>query len=138
VVVPGVWLSLNASPLDTGFTFKGGALSTVAGILGALGALGVVFALRAAGRDSALYVAPIVFAGAPIVNVLISYVIELLNGRGQLPHPMFFVGLLLAIVGTASVLIYSPAVHAAPPSAATRAAPSAATATTSPTAETHH
>jgi drug/metabolite transporter (DMT)-like permease len=102
---------------DPGFNMKGSVLSTVAGILGAAGALCIVFAVgsarRSGGAQAALYVAPLVFAFAPIVNVIISMIWD----RGQkTPSPMFFIGLILAVGGAALVLIYKPAEtpHAAP------------------------
>ena len=78
-------------------------LSTVAGLLGAAGALGVIFALKSGGRP--LYVAPLVFAGAPIINVLVSMLWE---GVGSRPRPQFFFGLVLAAAGAALVLRYRP------------------------------
>jgi hypothetical protein len=131
VVVPGIWLAMNPSPADTGWPMRGMVLSTLAGVLGAAGALGVVFALRAAGPTNALYVAPVVFAGAPIINVLVSYLIQAVQGKAHPPHPVFFVGLILAIVGVVLVLLYSPAAHGP-------AKPAAASSdTASPTSQGH-
>src|SRR5687768_993424 len=85
VVVPGIYLAANkvdraAWPADPGFIQRGVVLSTLAGVLGAAGALCIVFAVGAArktmGANGAAYVAPLVFCFAPIVNVLISMVIE--------------------------------------------------------------
>ena len=103
VVVPGFWLATHSEAGDKGFTFNGATVSTLAGILGALGALGVIFALKAGGKP--LYVAPLVFAGAPIVNVLVSMVWD---PSDKSPAPMFYVGLALAALGAALVLIYKP------------------------------
>jgi hypothetical protein len=117
IVVPGLWVWQHPSPADTGFTLTGGLLSTLAGALGAAGALCVVFALRAAALDHPrfiIYVAPIVFTGAPIINVLISYLVDYIKGKAVAPHPMFLVGLLLAMAGTATVLLFNPAAHAPP------------------------
>lgn len=104
VVVPGVWLWTHREPADTGFTGWGVSVSTLAGILGAMGALGVIFALKSGG--SPLYVAPLVFAGAPIINVIVSMAWD---RTVTLPSPMFFLGLVLAAAGAALVLIYKPA-----------------------------
>jgi hypothetical protein len=125
VVVPGIWLVMNPSPQGEGWPMSAVLLSTLAGALGAAGALGVVFALRAAGPMNALYVAPVVFAGAPIINVLVSYLIQAVQGKAHAPHPMFFLGMLLAITGVSMVLLYSPAAHGPPK-------PAAATNSTSP------
>ena len=115
ILVPGMWLLTHQSNNDPGFTLSGAAFSTLAGALGAAGALAVVFALRAAGMENPryiIYVAPVVFSGAPIVNVLISYLIDFIKGTAQTPHPMFFVGLLLAVTGVTTVLLFNPAAHA--------------------------
>jgi len=112
VVVPLVYLAMNKPPAgqDPGFNMKGSVLSTIAGILGAVGALCIVFAVgharRSGASQAALYVAPLVFAFAPIVNVIISLIID---RTGKMPHPLFFVGLLMAVGGAALVLIYKPA-----------------------------
>jgi len=47
-------------------------------------------------------VAPLVFAGAPIVNVIVS----LLWKTKQAPGPLFFVGIVLAALG-AGLVLYS-------------------------------
>ena len=109
VVVPGLWLMTNQEEGDKGFTLNGGTISTLAGILGALGALGVLFALKFGGRP--LYVAPLVFAGAPIVNVLVSMVWD---RPGKAPEWPFYLGLAMAAGGAALVLLYKPA-DAPPP-----------------------
>lgn len=118
VVVPGIWLMTHAEANDSGFNFKGGAISTLAGMLGALGALGVIFALKTGGKP--LYVAPLVFAGAPIINVLVSMVWD---RPSKAPEPMFYVGLILAAAGAALVLLYKPTDAPAP--AGAPAAPAA-------------
>jgi len=119
VVVPGIYLMTHkADPSKVGpFNMNGAMLSTVAGLLGAVGALCIVFAVgnaRRASPQAALFVAPLVFSFAPIVNCLIS----LMWDRPEtLPSPMFFLGLILAAGGAALVLIYKPAEakHAAGP-----------------------
>jgi hypothetical protein len=142
VIVPGVYLSMNkvdpaAFPNDPGFLRKGVVLSTVAGILGAAGALCIVFAVGAArksmGPNGAAYVAPLVFCFAPIVNVLISLVIE---PPAKAPSPLFFVGILMAATGAGLVLFFKP--EAAPhgpagaPAAHSTQAPGAAPAAAAP------
>ena len=64
----GYVLATKAEPLEV--TSRGVSLSTLAGVLGAVGALGIVFALVYGGKP--IFVAPIVFAGAPIVNTMVS------------------------------------------------------------------
>lgn len=82
---------------------RGVTVSTLAGLLGAVGALGIVFAMMHGGRP--LFVAPVVFAGAPIVNTLVSM---LWHKPTNTPHPMFFIGIVLAAVGASLVLKFKP------------------------------
>ena len=103
VIVPGIWLITHRDPADAGFNAAGATYATLAGVLGALGALGVVFALKFGG--SPLYVAPLVFAAAPLVNVLVSVIWD--SWKNPI-NPLFFVGLLLAAVGAAMVLYFKP------------------------------
>jgi hypothetical protein len=91
----------RAEPMEV--TNRGAGLSTIAGILGALGALGIVFALLHGGRP--IYVAPIVFAGAPIVNTIVSMIWHKPAGT---PHPLFYAGIALAAVGASMVLRFKP------------------------------
>jgi hypothetical protein len=104
VLVPGIWLLTHREAADKGFTFNGVTLSTIAGMLGALGAIGVIFALKSGGKP--LYIAPLVFAGAPIINVLVSMAWD---RPASAPRPLFYVGLVLAAAGAALVLLYKPA-----------------------------
>jgi len=88
-----------------------------AGIAGAVGALCVIFAAKTAGPGAALYVAPLVFAGAPIINTIASMTI-FSHGKTATPSPPFFVGLLLAAGGAAMVMLFKPGpVEAAAPAA---------------------
>lgn len=86
-----------------------------AGIAGAVGALCVIFAVTNAGKGGALYVAPLVFAGAPIINTIAT--ITYFHPVKSLPDWRFFLGLLLAAIGAAMVMIYKPVdkQHAAVP-----------------------
>jgi hypothetical protein len=130
VLVPGLWLWTHQLPAakDAGFNMSGASLSTAAGALGAAGALCVVFALRAARMENPaymVYVAPVVFAGAPIVNVLISWLVEFFKGEAQAPKPLFLVGLVVSIIGVAIVLLNSPTTHGAPAKPTTTSASAA-------------
>jgi hypothetical protein len=102
VVVPGGLIA--ARPDNAGFSRHGMIVSTFAGVLGALGALCVIFALRWGGKP--IYVAPLVFAGAPVVNVIVSV---LWDRTFKLPDWRFLLGIVLAAVGAALVLRYKPA-----------------------------
>ena len=94
-------LASKAEPLT--FTNRGMSLSTLAGILGAIGALGIVFALKGGGKP--LYVAPLVFAGAPIMNTIVSMI---WHKPANPPHFAFYAGIVLAGCGAAMVLAYKP------------------------------
>ena len=85
------------------WTQRGVSISTLAGILGALGALGIVFAMMNGGHP--IFVAPLVFAGAPVVNTLVSM---LLHKPAAAPSPMFYVGIALAALGASLVLVFRP------------------------------
>jgi hypothetical protein len=77
-----------------------------AGTAGAIGALCVIFAATTAGKEGVIYVAPLVFAGAPIVNTIAT--ITYFHPVKTLPDWRFFLGLLLAAAGAAMVMIYKP------------------------------
>lgn len=87
---------------------KGVTLSTLAGLCGALGALGVIFATSPGFGGTPLVVAPLVFAGAPIVNTFVSM---LWDKPAKAPSTFFYVGLVLAACGAAMVLRFKPETH---------------------------
>ena len=91
----------KAEPLA--FTSSGVSLSMAAGILGALGALGIVFAMKSGGKP--LAVAPLVFAGAPIMS---TFVAMMWDKPDRPPGLMFYVGIATAALGAAMVLRYRP------------------------------
>ena len=86
-----------------GFNSSGTAIAVVAGALGAAGAVCIIFAFRHGGLP--LYVMPLVFAGAPLVNVLFT---AALHPPKQAPNPMLYVGFLLAALGAGLVLYFRP------------------------------
>ena len=85
------------------FNRGGASVSLIAGILGAIGALGVVFAIKYGGKP--LIVAPLVFAGAPIINTLVSMAWDRPKSA---PSVWFYVGILLACSGAAMALRFKP------------------------------
>lgn len=85
------------------FTLTGTATATLAGALGALGAVCITYAFRNGGTP--FIVMPLVFGGAPLVNVLASMVI---HPPRVAPNPMLYVGFLLAAVGAGMVLYFRP------------------------------
>jgi hypothetical protein len=87
-----------------GFNSTGLMIATIAGALGAAGAACIIWAFRTGGLP--VYVMPLVFGGAPIVNVLLSMV---LHPPKAAPNPMLYVGFVLASLGAGLVLYYRPA-----------------------------
>src|SRR5437899_5765716 len=82
-----------------GFNSGGLVTATIAGALGAAGAACIIWAFKAGGLP--FYVMPLVFGGAPIVNVAIAMIIH--PPKSAL-NPMLFVGFLLASIGAGMVL----------------------------------
>lgn len=101
LAVLGYLIVTKAEPLV--FTGKGMTLSTIAGVLGAIGALGIVFALKNQGKP--IFVAPLVFAGAPIVNTFVSMAY---HKPSSPPKIWFYLGILLAAAGAALALRFKP------------------------------
>jgi hypothetical protein len=98
-----------------GWTAKGVFWSLLAGVAGSLGALGVILAIGFGGKP--IYVMPLIFGGAPVVNTLLTAVMN--RAFDQLKAP-FLAGLLLVVAGAVTVLVFKPqaAAHAPPPAAA--------------------
>jgi hypothetical protein len=88
----------------SGFSSNGLMMATIAGALGAIGAACIIWAFRAGGLP--LYVMPLVFGGAPIVNVLLSM---MLHPPRVAPNLMLYLGFVLASVGAGMVLYFRPA-----------------------------
>ena len=86
-----------------GFTMKGSLAATLGGALGAIGAICIIFAFKYGGLPT--YVMPLVFAGAPLVNVLFSV---WLHPPKTAVNPLLYVGFLLAAVGAGLVLYFKP------------------------------
>ena len=74
-----------------GFSPSGVIGATLGGTLGALGAVCIIWAFRSGG--SPLYVMPLVFAGAPVVNVLYTMI---QHPPRTAPSPMLYVGFVMA------------------------------------------
>jgi len=101
VLVPAASLSYQGGL--QGFTMKGSSSALLGGALGALGAICIIFAFRYGGLPT--YVMPLVFAGAPLVNVLFSM---WLHPPKTAPNPLIYVGFLLAAAGAGMVLYFKP------------------------------
>jgi hypothetical protein len=101
VLVPAAALAMQGE--FRGFSTSGVAIATWAGTLGALGAICIIWAFRSGGTP--LYVMPLVFAGAPVVNVLYTM---WQHPPKVAPSPMLYVGFVLAALGAYLVLHYKP------------------------------
>jgi drug/metabolite transporter (DMT)-like permease len=107
----------------SGITF-----ATLAGVAGALGALCVIFAVRSASRaEDKLYIAPIIFALAPILNTIISLFWHPSSaspfqfGLPQNPPSWkLYIGIVLAGLGAALVLYSKEEAEASHPPATTQ------------------
>jgi len=85
------------------FNSKGLITATIAGALGAIGAACIIWAFRNGGLP--VYVMPLVFGGAPVVNVLLTMV---LHPPKSAINPFLYLGFLLASIGAAMVLYFRP------------------------------
>ena len=101
VIIPVI--TLSAQGTLSGFNSGGLTKATIAGALGAAGAACIIWAFKTGGLP--VYVMPLVFGGAPIINVLITM---LLHPPKSSINPMLYVGFLLASVGAGMVLYFRP------------------------------
>jgi hypothetical protein len=101
VLVPGVALAVRGEL--QGFTISGSVMATLAGALGAIGAVCIIWAFRAGGLPT--YVMPLVFGGAPLVNVAVTM---WSHPPSTAPHPLLYVGFVLAALGAGMVLYFKP------------------------------
>ena len=100
VLIPVAALASQGSLSN--FNSTGLITATIAGALGAAGAACIIWAFKAGGLP--VYVMPLVFGGAPIVNVLLTMLIH----PPKSVNPMLYVGIALASIGAATVLYYRP------------------------------
>ncbi|MDJ0837501.1 MAG: hypothetical protein QNK37_13365 [Acidobacteriota bacterium] len=103
VIGTAIIMWLNGS--DWVFPAKGVWWSLFAGLVGAIGALFVLLAFGAKGTPTV--VMSIIFAGAPIVNAIVSMIMHP-PASGSV-KPQFFLGILLAALGGFLVAFYKPA-----------------------------
>jgi hypothetical protein len=104
VIVPGIILNFVNEPSDwsnwgTAWSFGGGAV-------GAIGALGVIMAFTLGGKP--VYVMPLVFGGAPVVNTFVA--LTLFKSWGAI-GPIFIAGLIMTAAGAVTVLVFAPRAH---------------------------
>lgn len=105
VIVPSLVLLSWQEP--GGWTWGGSVWSLVAGTAGAVGALGIIMAFNYGGRP--IYVMPLVFGGAPIINTITSVLPPALRGQDiSAIGPWFYLSLLLVAAGAVIVLLFAP------------------------------
>ena len=102
VLAPAVVLKSNDATWN--FPARGMWWSLLAGIAGAVGAFCVLLAFGAKGTPPV--VMSIVFAGAPVINAIVSMILHP-PAAGQVRW-QFFAGILLAAVGGCLVTLYKP------------------------------
>ena len=115
VLVPSLFIFVlksgdpTAKPTSVlSWKFTSLAAGLAAGISGAVGALCVIFATKEAGTIGPLIVAPLVFAGAPIVNTIASMTIFAHGKKFEAPGTSFYIGLVVAAAGMALVMVNKP------------------------------
>jgi hypothetical protein len=120
VLVPGGYLALAPAEQQPVWTSATGlAFSGLAGAAGAIGAICVIFATksaieaaRASGRPPAtykLYIAPLIFGLAPVINTVVSIFWHPKAGQPghffvEMPHWALWLGIVLVGLGAALVL----------------------------------
>ncbi len=86
-----------------GFSSSGSTWATLGGALGAVGAVCIIWAFKTGGSPA--YVMPLVFGGAPVINVFVSMA---MHPPKESPNPLLWVGMLMVALGAATVLYYKP------------------------------
>jgi uncharacterized membrane protein len=107
VVIPLALLALDLAggekfsfTRDGAFNRDGVLFATLGGVAGAAGALCIILSIKSGGRP--LFIAPLVFAGAPIVNAIVSLLWH--PPKEGSPDWKFYAGIVLAAVGAGMVL----------------------------------
>lgn len=102
VLVPTSLLSAGSWE-TTDWQWSGAWFSLAAGACGAFGALGIILSFNFGGKP--VYVMPLVFGGAPVVNTVVT-----MTEKGTLADipVMFLVSLVVVISGAVTVLVFAP------------------------------
>ena len=116
-VLAPLFLLMTKGAAFSGYTAGGSWWSLIAGIAGAIGAFGVLLAFGAKGKPPE--VMAIVFAGAPVINAIVSLILTRHEINWGRINPLFYLGIALALGGGALVTLYKPT---PPPPAKAKAA----------------
>src|SRR5215475_3794433 len=103
VIVPVGMMSSQGQLNSQGWNTFGATTATIAGALGAIGAVCIILAFKNNGLPT--YVMPLVFGGAPVINVIVTMV---MHPPKNAPNPLLFVGFLLVVLGASMVLYFRP------------------------------
>jgi uncharacterized membrane protein len=96
-------LTLGSQGELKGFNSGGTTWATIGGALGAIGAICIILAFKTGGSPA--YVMPLVFGGAPLVNVIFSMI---MHPPEKAVNPLLYVGYVLVAAGAGLVLYYKP------------------------------
>jgi hypothetical protein len=125
------WLGVKWGDVNLGSS--GLTFASLAGVAGAVGAIGVIFATTSAmgaAREAGLprdtykvFIAPLIFGLAPVINVLVSMFWHPEKGEPwhfglKSVHPVLWVGIVLVGIGAALVLYSKELTESAEPKAA--------------------
>lgn len=101
VLVPMLQLSATTG---MGTFDRGGVINaSLGGALGAIGAICIIFAFKNGGVPN--YVMPIVFGGAPLINVLFTMYLHPPEGK---VNPLLWLGYIITAGGAAMVFYFKP------------------------------
>ena len=103
VIIPILIMSVSESGFPKEPTFVGWSFSMLAGVFGAVGAFGIILSFTFGGKP--VFVMPLVFGGAPIINTIIS-VLEM-EAVGEVSS-MFYGSLTTVIIGAIVTLVTAP------------------------------
>lgn len=104
VLAPAVLILMNGGGVDFwNYNWKGVKTSFIAGAVGAFGAFFVLMAFGAGGKP--WVVMSIVFAGAPIINAVVSLAMH--PPKAAIP-PQFLLGIAMAAIGGFLVVYFKP------------------------------
>ncbi len=101
VALPFALLPIVNDPGE--WTARGTLWSLAGGAVGALGAIGIILAFNYGGKP--IYVMPLVFGGAPLVNTFTSMAAA---PPSESIGPVFIAGLIIVIIGAVTVLVFAP------------------------------
>lgn len=106
ILAPIAWLLMRGA--NWHMPAGGAAWSLIAGVAGAVGAFGVILAFSVKPMPSTAVVMSIVFAGAPVVNAIVTmFAYPSANGVADIKW-QFVAGIVIAAVGAAMVTLYAP------------------------------